>query len=500
MIQRSSGVFLNISSLPGDFGIGDFSTSATNFIESMLDMGFHWWQMLPITTIGDGNSPYSGISLMAGNYLYVDPYSLQSQGLLTQDEVESLKYHGDPFLVNYEHAKWAKKEALRIAFSRFEFKEEMYRFVSTNENWLLDYAVFKCLKDEFELPWIEWEDKYKNYSKELVEEYIANNLEKIEYYYFEQYIFFSQWYKLKRIANDMGMGIIGDLPIYPMHDSVDVWSNREMYKLGDDFKSKLVAGVPPDYFSKNGQLWGNPVYDFPKMAESDYTYLRNRFNYLQKIYDYTKIDHFRGFYRYWAVDCNEKTAINGKWFDGPKMGLFKHLKNANLIAEDLGIIGENVTKFLKSCGYPGMRVMHFGFTDDDSKHLPHFFEPNTVGYLGTHDNNTSLGWLYSIDEPTRNYVLDYCGEKGAGWGRGGGDCPATKAMIKTLISSCANLVIVTFQDLCGYGSDTRLNIPGKPDNNWRYRATYGAISSIDREFILKMNNLYGRNRPYFEEC
>lgn len=497
MIKRSSGVQLNISSLPGDFGIGDFNNAVRHFIQSFLDMGFHWWQVLPITTIGAGDSPYSGISLKAGNYLYIDPYQLLNEGLLTQEEIDYIKYRYEPYLVNYEHARWAKSYALKQAFPRFRDYGALEAFKQANSSWLTDYAVFMCLKeDHSDACWAEWEDDFKFHRKEAIDKYISDNINRLNYYCFEQYIFFKQWKEVKAFANELGIGIIGDLPIYPCYDSVEVWSNHNEYQLDKNLQMTKVAGVPPDYFAEDGQLWNNPLYNYSVMRKNNYKTLKDRINYTLKLYDYTRIDHFRGFYKYWAVPYGKQSAKEGKWYDGPKMNLFRDFLDKNIIAEDLGLVDEEVRKFLLKTGFPGMRVMQFGFLDDDSLHLPHFYPINSVAYTGTHDNDTTLGWLYKLNETRREYVLHYCGHKGSGWGAGGGDCPATKAFIKTLIASAAKLTIISFQDLCGYGSDTRMNIPGTESGNWRYRATYGALSSINMQYINDLNNTYGRNRPY----
>jgi 4-alpha-glucanotransferase len=498
-MNRSSGVLLNISSLPGEFGIGDFNNAARYFVQSFLDMGFHWWQVLPITTIGDGNSPYSGISLKAGNYLYIDPYGLMNEGLINQEELEYIKYRDTPYLVNYEHARWAKNHVLRLAYTRFKEQEALDAFIKEN-NWLIDYALFMCLKEDYKgLCWSEWDRAYKYREEAAIDDYVIKNSDRLYYYYFEQYIFFKQWFAVKNAANEIGLGIIGDIPVYPCYDSVEVWSNPSEYQLDEDLSMKKVAGVPPDYFAEEGQLWRNPLYDYSVMENNGYKTLKDRFRYALRLYDMLRIDHFRGFYQYWAVPAGADSAKDGAWYDGPGIELFRGLMDEPIIAEDLGCIDEGVRAFLKECGFPGMKVMQFGFMDDDSAHLPHYYQENCIAFTGTHDNDTTLGWIYKLPEDKRNYVLHYCGADQAGWGAGGGDCPSTKAFIKTLIMSSAGLAVVAFQDLCGYGSDTRMNVPGKADGNWRYRATYGALSSLNAQYLLDLNNTYGRNRPFIKK-
>ncbi len=487
--------------MAGNFGIGDFNKSIYDFAQVFLDIGIHMWQVLPITTIGMGNSPYSGISLMAGNYLYIDPYQLLEEGLLTNKEIDAVKYYGDTYLVNYEHAKWAKTTLLHKAFSRFQMNDDIAKFIKDNKNWLEDYALYMSLRhDNSEECWSKWDKKYRFRDKDALSEYIRDNAEKIEYYYYEQYTFFKQWYKIKSDLNEWGIGIIGDIPIYPSYDSVDVWANTSEYQLHKKtLAMTAVAGVPPDYFSEEGQLWNNPLYNYKEMEKNGYNTFITRFKHLFAMYDVTRIDHFRGFYKYWSVPIESNSAKNGKWCKGPQMDLFCRIKNEQIIAEDLGIIDDEVREFLKATGYSGMKVMQFGFLDNDSVHLPHHYSENCVAYTGTHDNDTSLGWLYKLDEQTRNYILHYCSVDFQGWGAGGGSCPATLGMIKMLIASSARLAVIPFQDLCGYGSDTRMNVPAEAFGNWRFRATYNALAAINTSKIADMNSTYGRNRPFIKK-
>ena len=500
-MKRSSGVLLNISSLPGAYGIGDLSKDTENFIEQIASTGFSVWQTLPITSIGMGNSPYSGISTYAGNYLYLSPACFD-EGLLTQNEIKENVYGGDIYLTNYEFAKDCKKKFLNIAFPRIteSIQSKIDNFVKENSNWVCDYAVYMCLKEQFGLKsWIEWDEEYRFYSKELITTYTKNNFEKVNFFYFEQYLFYSQWNRVKHFANEHNVQIFGDLPIYVSYDSVDVWANTNLFQLNKEtLRPTKVAGVPPDYFAKEGQLWGNPLYNYTKMAEDDYKWWVNRMKHALNIYDIVRIDHFRGLYKYWAVDANATTAIDGEWLDGPQLKIIdafnKAIINPNIIAEDLGIIDKDVEDFLEKSGYMGMRVMQFGFDGDvNNKHLPHNYIPNCVAYTGTHDNDTSLGWLLSLPDNVRQEVFEYTGcESSYGWANGAGQCIATKSLIHTVLSSCAKLAIIPMQDLCGYGSDTRMNTPGLGEGCWRYRTNYSAISCVDRDFICRNNQIYGR--------
>ena len=488
---------LNVSSLPGKFGIGGFSADAEKFLDEARGMGFKVWQTLPITATGLGDSPYSGVSSFAGNYMYVDPERLDN--LVTYEEVNAIRYNGEIYLTDYGYARWAKRQILEKAFSRVtdEIREEMRTFAEENAYWLPDYAAFMTLKDRHEgKSWIEWEEKYRAYSVALRDEILQDNA--AQYYIFEQYIFFKQWKRIHVYANNYGIDVFGDLPIYVSLDSVDVWAHTDLFMLDKNYRPKEVAGVPPDYFAENGQLWGNPLYDYKKMAKDGYKWWVERLKHALSLYDILRIDHFRGLYEYWAVPAGETTAKNGKWCKGPRTAIFEELKKVmpehNIVAEDLGLVDEKVAQFLEKCGYCGMRVMQFGFDGDPlNKHLPHNFVQNSVAYTGTHDNDTTLGWLLSLDHNTRLNALEYVDcDADYGWASGGGHCRATRAFIRSLFSSCAYLAIVPMQDLCGYGSDTRMNVPGQAEGCWRYRTNYGAIDNIDRDYIRNLIRIYGR--------
>jgi len=497
-MARRAGVLLNVSSFPGPYGIGGFSEDLKRVLDEFAVMGIKIWQTLPITALGSGNSPYSGLSSFAGNYLYIDPERLEN---VTREEISSVRYGGDIYLTDYAFAAESKRKILEIAYSRIteEQKSELDKCLSDFAYWLPDYAAFMTLKEKNGgKPWYEWENSEKIYSDKLRKKVKTELTDRFYFYVFEQYVFFKQWQSVHDYAKGYGMEIFGDLPIYVNYDSADVWAHTKLFELDEDLKLKKVAGVPPDYFAKDGQLWGNPLYDYAEMAKDGYEWWVERLCHALKIYDIVRIDHFRGLYEYWAVNAEETTAKNGKWVKGPDTAIFKALKkrikNPQIVAEDLGIIDEKVTDFLHRCGFAGMRVMQFGFDGDvRNKHLPHEYIPECVAYTGTHDNDTTLGWLLSLDESTRSSVFDYVGcDGGYGWASGGGRCRATKAVIRSLIASCAEIAIIPMQDLCGYGSDTRMNVPGQAENCWRYRTNYSAISNIDSDFIRRIIRIYGR--------
>ncbi|MBR1747661.1 MAG: 4-alpha-glucanotransferase [Clostridia bacterium] len=499
VLKRSAGVLLNVSSLPGPYGIGSFSVDAERFVEEIASMGFSVWQTLPLTVSGWGNSPYSSVSSFAGNYLYIDPERLY--GLVGREEIERTYYRGDYYLTNYDFARTEKRRVLELAYSRItnELKEKIDEFVEKNAFWLPDYAVYMTLKESFEQKsWLDWDEKHKKYTLRLRDEVIRDKADRVGYYCFEQYVFFDQWEKIRACAKGYGVKIFGDLPIYVCLDSADVWAHRKQFLLDADGRPTLVAGVPPDYFAEDGQLWGNPLYDYAAMKKDGYKWWVERLTHALDLYDIVRIDHFRGLCQYWGVPADAKTAKEGKWYDGPKTEIFDALKKVRpehlIVAEDLGIIDDKVEKLLSDTGYPGMRVMQFGFDGDcRNKHLPHEYEHACVAYTGTHDNDTTLGWLLSLDENTRKAALDYVNcDGGYGWASGGGYCRATKAFVRSLMASCATLAVVPMQDLCGYGSDTRMNTPGVAEGCWRYRTNYGAIDNVDREFVREMIRIYGR--------
>ena len=498
-MERASGVLCNISSLPSKFGIGNFSRDAESFAQTIHEMGFKWWQMLPLTAIGCGNSPYSGISTYAGNYLYINPYELMDINLLTHDEVNNFKYNGSPYKADYNFARWNVKNFMQIAFSRLtdEMKSSVKKFLKEQSYWLDDYAVFQAIAEKFGSKRWEWEKPLKEHNQKAIDAFKRANEDRYQYYVFEQYEFFRQWNMLKKKINDIGVKIIGDLPFYVALDSVDVWANADQFQLDGNYRPKAVAGVPPDAFSDTGQMWGNPLYDFEKMKKDDFSWWRKRVSYCFKLYDGLRLDHFRAFYNYFAIPYGEETAVNGVWHSGPKNELInlikKDNKNAVIIAEDLGLLTPDVTEFIKKTGFPGMKIFQFAFDGTQSTHLPHYYDINCVAYTGTHDNDTLLGWLYKANEGARNFALKYCNFQGFGWGAGGPECGSTKAIIKTVIASSASLAVIPIQDLLGYGSDTRMNVPGVAEGNWEFRIANEALYGLDRAYFADINNTYGRS-------
>ena len=499
MIKRSSGVLLNISSLPGEFGVGGFSADCVEFATRIADMGFSWWQVLPLTTIGDGDSPYSGVSAFALNYLYVDPYRLCEKGLIEERSLDRFRYY-EPYQVDYPFVRAAKKELLRTAYAAIgdDIRAEMAEYYKQNIDWLRDYAVYMTLADRNEgKSWRYWPDEWRIYDKKRVSAFAKQNAADVDYYVFEQYILDAQWARVRREVAGVGVGIIGDIPMYVGYDSVDVWANKEQFLLDGDLKPVIIAGVPADDYSAEGQLWGNPVYNVARMKRDGYRWWIRRLERCFAMYDCLRIDHFRGLYQFYACEADAKNALNGKWYDGLGRAFINKVKShfgdgVNIIAEDLGQIDDDVRAFLADSGFPGMRVLQFGFSESDSLHQPHNYTENCVAYTATHDNNTTLAWLYSLSDWSRNRVLNYCGYYGHDWGKGGRDSMSVKACMRSILSSVATLAIVPVQDMCGFGADTRMNTPGVPEGNWRFRLTYNALYDADRDFFREINDLYCR--------
>ncbi|MFA5449721.1 MAG: 4-alpha-glucanotransferase [Clostridia bacterium] len=496
-MQRQAGVLLPISALRGGWGIGDFGKGADTFIQLISDMGFSVWQVLPITLIGEGNSPYSGESSYAGNYALIDIEALHER-LLSRKEKEESLYQGSPYKVDYDFALATKKRLLKLAFSRINSDDrvKINAFLKKNMKWLSSYATYMAIKEESGTGFLNWSEGLKQRDTQALKAAQSRLSSEIAYYYFEQTIFYQQWENLKNRAAVAGVKIFGDLPVYVALESVEVWAEPEVFALDTNFTPKKVAGVPPDYFAEDGQLWGNPIYNYKRMKEDGYSWWTDRLLHNLKLYDILRIDHFRGLSEYWAVPAGAKTAKLGKWEKAPGMAIWKALNkltdNPPIVAEDLGSIDEKVVRLLEKTGFPGMRVLQFGFDGNRANpHLPYNYPINSVAYTATHDNNTTLGWLYELDSATREGVLNFLDVKGD-WGQGGGLAPAVIAAIKAVMQSSAKLAIIPFQDLCGYGADARINIPGVAKGNWEYRITQTAIDEIAIPTILSINRKYGR--------
>lgn len=496
--KRRMGVLMNISSLPSEFGIGCFSKDADTFVDMLVDMGCQCWQVLPISIIGAGNSPYSGLSSFAGNKLYISPLGLMRDGLLSPEEVEGYKYNGQPYNVDYAFAYSNSERYLWQAYSRVDEKlrKEILAFAK-KEKWLKDYALFMHIAKYHSTNWTTWEKGLKEHNSEAIEAYYKKHENDVQFYFFEQYEFFKQWNAVKEKANSRGIKIIGDLPYYVATDSADVWANQKDFAL--DPKTdlpKYVSGVPGDAFAKDGQVWGNVIYNLKNMKEDEYSFLRSRVKHAFNMYDSLRIDHARALYNYFEIPYGDTTAENGKWKQGPGKELvnlfIKDNSDKEIILEDLGNLDDKCREFLDNTGLPTMRIFQFAFDGTMNIHIPHNYIKNCVAYTGTHDNTTLLDWLYNQNEGARSFALKYCGFSGSGWGIGGRECQSNKAVIKTLIQSSAGMVIIPIQDLLGYGGDTRMNIPGTSEGNWKFRVAYEQMRTIDTGYYYDLNNTYGR--------
>ena len=472
---------MHVSSLHGEYGIGSFGKEAKEFIDFLAECGFSYWQTLPFCMTDECNSPYKSYSSFGANPYFIDLPTLFSEGLLTEDELMSAKQRS-PYLCEYERLKKERLTLLGTAATRaMENADEFKRienFIKESPR-LLSVCEFLSLKEQSSsAPWQTWK------SRDCDEATLFK-------WKFIQYEFFWQWKKIKDYANSKDVKIIGDLPIYVALDSADVWAEPEQFLLDGKGYPTAVAGVPPDYFSIDGQLWGNPLYNYKKMKADEYSFWKERTLHALSLFDGVRIDHFRAFESYWSVPSNATSARVGKWVKGPGRAIIDTIKECAkdklIIAEDLGDITHKVDALRKYSGFPGMRVLQFAFLgDENTPHLPHNFDKNTVVYTGTHDNNTLLGYIWELDNSTRARVFDYFGYRGDNFNE------ACEHIIKSLLASCADTVIFPIQDLLIYGSDTRMNTPGKADGNWAYRLTREQLDKIDRNKYKYLNRLYGR--------
>lgn len=488
-MERASGILLPVFSLPGEYGIGTFGKEAYKFVDFLKKSKQKYWQVLPLGETGCGNSPYSSYSTFALNPYFIDLDELINEGLLTKDDCKCLDT--DEKYVDYERLDKHKLDVLRTAYKNADSELLSLSKEFEKENiWLHSYALYMALKEEFNmLPWNEWQDNIRLKNKEAVEHYENLLSDKIRFYVFVQYIAFSQWNRLKKYANDNGIKIIGDLPIYVAMDSADVWAETENFAFDKNYKPLDVAGVPPDYFSEEGQLWGNPLYDWDKMKEDGYGWWIRRIDGANKLFDIIRIDHFRGLSAYWAVPSDEKTAKNGEWRKGPGIDFINRMKGwfsgINIIAEDLGILDDDVRELLKQSGFPGMKVLEFAFDSSrNSDYLPHKYDRNCVCYCGTHDNATLKEWLKEGDKEETDFAKEYF--------RIDDNSNFNYGIIFGGMASVADLFVAQMQDYLELGGESRTNIPGKAFGNWKWRMEKQACTDELAEKIAKITELYGR--------
>jgi len=496
--SRSAGVILHPTSLPSRFGIGDLGPTAAAYAEWLAGVGARWWQVLPLHPPGPGDSPYSAISTFAGNELLISPDLLVEDDLLDDAEVADVPDFQAEW-VDFDRVKPFKLALLQRAYLRFRdtgpaaLTQQLVEFRDHHRDWLADYALFRALKDAHEgAPWYEWPRGLAHRDPETLLDWMQHHTEEIDFVEFCQFLFFRQWTALREWAHEMGVGIFGDVPIFVARDSADVWAHPELFVLDDDRRPTVVAGVPPDYFSATGQLWGNPLYDWERMARNGYSWWVSRMRRTLATVDVVRIDHFRGFASYWEVPVDEDTAINGRWRPGPGKPFFDALEKAlgslPLVAEDLGEITTDVIELRKELGLPGMAILQFAFSPEPrSTFLPYALERDLVVYSGTHDNNTTVGW-YEEDatEEEKDFVRRYTASSGReiNW-----------ELIRLAMASVCDIAIVPHQDLVGLGADCRMNTPSVAEGNWRFRITPPMLGEGIQARLYEMIEVYGRVNP-----
>ena len=477
-MKRSSGVLMHVSSLYNDYSIGSFGKACYDFIDFLAENDFSYWQVLPFNIPDEYNSPYKSYSAFSGNPYFIDLEILNKKGLITSEELLSAKQN-TPYLCEFERLKTQRIELLKKASKRCKYFDKVDEFYLTHTQ-TYEFCKFMALKEANSMkPWTEWS-------------VFSEDVEVLNAWKFIEYEFYIEWQEVKKYANDNGIKIIGDVPIYVDFDSADVWSNPSNFMLDKNFKPKMVAGVPPDYFSEDGQVWGNPLYNYAQMKKDGFSWWKKRIEFMCELFDGVRIDHFRGFESYFCVPYGAKTAKQGVWKKGPNLALVNAIKSVSknklIIAEDLGVITDDVRRLVEKSGFPGMRVMQFGMLgDNNSTHLPHNYINNCVAYTGTHDNNTLLGYVWELDEGSRYNLLQYFDYHGD-WNN------CYDAILSAMLRSSAGLVIFPIQDLLKYGADTRLNTPGLADKNWAYRLTESQFKSIDGKKFKLWNNIYGRKQ------
>lgn len=491
--MRKAGVLLPIASLPSKYGIGCFSKEAYEFVDGLEKARQSFWQILPLGPTSYGDSPYQSFSTFAGNPYFIDLEELINEGLLTKEECDECDFGDDERYIDYGKIYDSRFGILWTAFERFDVSNEEYiEFVKENEFWLKDYSLYMAIKDSYEgLMWTKWEEDIKLRDPEAIKRYSEELEDDVEFYKFIQFKFFEQWAKLKDYANSKNIKIIGDIPIYVAFDSADCWSDTKLFQFDENNTPTAVAGCPPDAFAADGQLWGNPLYDWEYHKSTDFNWWKKRVSFCFKLYDVIRIDHFRGFDEYYSIPYGDKTAVNGHWEKGPGIDLFNSIKkeygDVNIIAEDLGYLTDTVIKLVKDTGFPGMKVMQFAFDSrEESNYLPHTYDKNCVVYTGTHDNDTVQGWYLDISAKDRNYMTKYLNNAGTK------NKNIYKDMIRVTMASVADTAIIPLQDYLGLGSEARINIPSTLGTNWRWRMLKSDMSEDVLEFMSDMTLVYER--------
>ena len=493
--MRKSGILLPISSLPAEYGIGTFSKHAYDFVDFLVEAGQKVWQILPLGPTGYGDSPYQSFSTFAGNPYFIDLQEFVDAGYISKKDCEKLNFGTNPEYVDYGQMYGSRYLVLEKAYDNaledgLTEQPEYQRFLQENKYWLKDYALYMAVKEAFgNACWTEWEEDIRMRRPETVKEYTKEYSYEIGFYYFQQYYFSKQWKQLRAYANKKGIEIVGDIPIYVAFDSADTWANPKLFQLDEENLPIGVAGCPPDAFSEEGQLWGNPLYDWEYHKETKFAWWMKRIEHCYELYDVLRIDHFRGFDEYWFVPYGDETAVNGEWRKGPGLDFFvtmkKKFKEVKVIAEDLGFLTDTVLQLLEDTGFPGMKVMQFAFGgDEENAYLPHNHIKNCIVYTGTHDNETTVGWYENLEEEVKEHVDAYFGLK---------DCREINwVFIRAALSSVADTAIIPMQDYLGLGNEARINMPSSLGKNWEWRMKKEACSKELAKKIYQMTKIYGR--------
>ena len=489
--MRESGILMHITSLPGPYGVGTMGKQAFDFVDFLHEAGQKYWQILPLTPTGYGDSPYQSCSTYAGNHYLIDLPTLVEEGLLDYEQINGIDWglHADrvDFGIQYQN----RLNVLRLAYDRFQGGEDFQKFCDENKKWLPDFALFMALKEKLGgQPWYAWDDALKLRNPKALAQVTAQMQEQIRFYCFVQYIFDKQWRALREYARQKKVRIIGDVPIYVPYDSADVWSNPQWFQLDEAMNPTAAAGCPPDAFSEDGQLWGNPLYRWDLLKEDGYQWWIDRLAAAGKLYDVVRLDHFRGFEAYWSVPFGDTTARNGKWIKGPGLDFMNTVKaklpQISLIAEDLGFLTQEVLDLRDESGFPGMKVLEFAFDSrEPSEYLPHTYPRNSVCYTGTHDNMTMRQWFETASADAIAYAIEYMQlseQEGMVWG-----------VIRTAMSSVSDLCVIQMQDLLDLGGEARMNFPGTMTSaNWTWRAWDGFTGNGLAHRLYHLTQLYGR--------
>ena len=496
-MERTAGILMPISSLPGKYGIGCFNLKAYEFVDFLRDAGQTYWQILPIHPTSYGDSPYQSFSTFAGNPYFIDLEALIAEGVLSNDECDSVFFGDEEDDINYAALYDGRKILLTMAYERSRISEnpEYQKFTADNGWWLEDYALFMALKDFFNGQcWYEWPEDIRLRYDYAMDYYRRELYFDIEYQMYLQFKFFQQYGWLKNYANSQGIKIIGDIPIYVAMDSADTWANPRLFQLDDRNMPTAVAGCPPDGFSATGQLWGNPLYRWDYHRETGYDWWLTRLWYVYQLYDVTRIDHFRGFDEYYSIPYGHKTAEFGHWEKGPGIELFRRAEEVlgwhEVIAEDLGFVTDSVRQLVRDSGFPGMKVLQFAFDSRDTgsarDYLPHNYTENAVVYTGTHDNDTTIGWFEDISDDDWNLARDYLCDFYTP------DEEMDRPFVALAMQSIARMCIIPMQDYLGLGTEARMNIPSTIGCNWRWRMTEDQFTEDLCRDILAQTRRYGR--------